>query len=206
VQNAIRLEGFDTPSKTARILPFDEGDLSELDGLNCKFPDSDVTPDLASNLEPEVSEAELEIEALQSLAATLSAMSKHVDSLHAGMTEELVTAIGEAVSKSLPSVLEEGFAAEVASVTRSIMTRMSDIRIQLRIAPVHHESLVAAFEGIEPALLIEIIDDEHLNPGQARLDWGLGGAMFDADDWSDAARSALKRQLEQMSTRRRDDD
>ncbi len=208
MQNSVRLEGFDTPTERARILPFDSGDIAVDVNVPEPFPEPGHDAMLPSDLELGDTDksVEAEAEALQSLASTLSAMSQHVDALHAGLSENLSAAIGEAVLKSLPSVLEEGFAAEIAEVTRSIVSRNAEPRMQLKIAPMHHDHVVEAFDGLDPVLPIEIVDDDTLNPGQARLEWASGGADFDADDWSEAARTTLKRHLDHLSTRRRDDD
>jgi hypothetical protein len=205
MQNSVRLEGFDAPAVSARILPFDSGDDFAQIAPEVA-PEPILEPELIADPNPDETAEAAEAEALQSLATTLAAISNHVDKLHAGLSEDLSAAIGDAVLKSLPSVLEEGFAAEIAEVTQSILGRITQTHLQLKIAPLHHDHVVAAFAGLAPTVPVEIIDDDTLNPGQARLEWASGGADFDADDWSEAARTTLKRHLEHLSTRRRDDD
>ncbi len=206
MQNSVRLEGFDAPAECVQILAFDSAEDS-LDSASTGYMSEPVFENELplEDVEEDTATAG-EAEALTLLASTLSAMTQHVDKLHAGLSETLSAAIGDAVLNSLPSVLEEGFAAEIAEVTRSIVDRISETRLQLKIAPIHHNQVVDAFDGLTPVLPIEVIDDASLNPGQARLEWASGGADFDAEDWSEAARTTLKRHLEHLSTRRRDDD
>ncbi|MEO1493834.1 MAG: hypothetical protein AAFV19_16900 [Pseudomonadota bacterium] len=205
MQNSVRLEGFDPPVEPGRILPFDSSDVGRDIGVSPAVADPMLDPEPVE-VSPEDLRAAEEAAALQSLASTLATMTQHVDALHAGLGEQLSAAVGDAVIKTLPTVLEDGFAAEIAEVTRSIFDRLAEATLQLKVAPLHHDHVVAAFEGLDPGLPVEIIDDESLSPGQARLQWAAGGAEFDAEEWSAAARIALRRHLEHLSTRRRDDD
>ncbi len=206
MENAIRLEGFDPPPQSLRITPFDSetGDfLNEADDLSSQ---SDFSPEAPIEVDPVEVRANEEIEALQSLSAGIASMSNHLDALHAGMADQLANAIGEAVICSLPSVLEDGFAAEIAAATRQLVDRLEETRVLLKVSPLQHDTVVSAFGDLDPTLPVEIVDEPSLNPGQAHVDWATGGAQFDATDWTEAARAALKNYLEHISTRRSKDD
>jgi flagellar biosynthesis/type III secretory pathway protein FliH len=137
--------------------------------------------------------------AAQHLAAIADAVSRVVRdaaALRRATETALAEAFARAAAAALPSLAQEGFAAEVAAASLEIARAAEMADLELRLSPEDEPAVRAALEAAPPSAgAIRITRDPALAPGRAELGWAHGGARFDAAALADAALGCLHRQL-----------
>ena len=125
----------------------------------------------------------------EAIRKAVTTLASAVENSRKGAIEAVCADLGSAVATALPALLTEGFATEAASACAKLAEAGGVANAALRASPGDTETIIAVLKKIAPAQPIEVAADESLQDGQVRLDWGAGGAVFDADAWASEIRS-----------------
>lgn len=177
--DALALQRFDQVSARRTSVK-----LEELT-LKADAPEVDVEPlepviIQASPEQLKLAEAHQMLEANQArLASLVHSIGKELHGARQRVIVECTDIMAQAIEALLPSLLDSGFAREIADATLKIATAVEPERVTLKVHPDDHDSVVDALRALASPEPIIVEQDTVLNPGQVRLAWQLGGADID---------------------------
>jgi hypothetical protein len=190
MSSSVHLLAFDPEFGPQRIIAFDDASMESV---------GPETLDLCSVSEPEEvafeDAAPTEAEITQDIIEAITALSRTVGDVYAETAATLAQDLGQAMRELTPTLLDTGFAAEVAAAVGSILQRTIAVEAQLHVSPDHLDRITSATAGLKLEHPLTLVSDSSLPPGSAELRWPEGGAVFDRDALSSAAQQILEDKL-----------
>ena len=146
-------------------------------------------------------EREAEQQRIQALSHAIADLATSAGETRAAAIGAIGEAIESAVHASLPLLARLGFAAELSLAVKDLVEQHELGAPELVLSPADHDTAVARLAGLEPAHSIQILRDDGLPEGEARLRWQAGGAAISAEDLAAKATVLLTRRLDLLSGR-----
>ena len=132
----------------------------------------------------------------ETIANTLEKLAGAVEQSRKGAIQAVCVDLGEAIAAALPGLLDEGFAKQAALACADLADGAGIANATLRASVDDAEVIVAILKKLAPAQPIAVEADTSVPDGQMRLDWGSGGAVFDADAWANEIRTRAAAQID----------
>ncbi|MEO0623491.1 MAG: hypothetical protein AAF183_14845 [Pseudomonadota bacterium] len=164
------------------------------------MPEETETSELVSTPAPQ-SPAERALERVEQIASYLAkAEQKGLDDLETGQ-RWAAEAFGRSAAAALPSLVETGFAAEVACATLDLARALRPRSLVLHLAPEDLEAVETAItltrgKDLPEEAALRLAADARVAPGEAALRWDGGGAEIEVGALTRAALLCLDRALE----------
>lgn len=144
----------------------------------------------------EAAAAEARAQREEALCGAVRTLADAIEQSRNGAIQAVCSDLASAVAGALPGLLAEGFAKEAALACAELTETAGIGNAALRASPSDTETIIAVLEKLAPAQAIQVTADNSLPDGQVRLDWGTGGAVFDADAWATEIRTRAAAQID----------
>lgn len=132
----------------------------------------------------------------EALAGALGKLAEAVARSRKGAIDAVCTDVGQVVAQALPGLIGPNFPEEVARASIEIIDASGTAQASLRVSPEDEATVVTALKRVPPERPITVIADPAVTGGEARLDWGTGGAVIDAEAWGESMKTLLSAHLE----------
>ncbi|MEL6769077.1 MAG: hypothetical protein AAFP17_18000 [Pseudomonadota bacterium] len=129
------------------------------------------------------------------MAAEIHGIGLRLEAYREGADRRAAHCFAAAAESCLPAIAQVGFAEEVAHACLTIAREGRGDTLVLSLSPLEVRAVAAALEARAPEIGFQLIADETLDPGRARIAWPEGGADVIADRLAAAALSLMNRRL-----------
>lgn len=149
----------------------------------------------AARLDAERAAEEARATREMALVDAIRELARVVEQSRAGAIQAVCHEAGQSMVEMLPSLIEPVFSQEIAAASAELVGSAGVATASLKTSPEDAEIVIAALKHRMPIRPITIEPDPGMSPGQARLNWGDGGANFDGVHWARTMQRHLSAQL-----------
>ena len=186
---------------TAARLVLEHFDGSTAALLHAAQTEADAARERALVQEAEEQERIAEQRRTQLLTQTIAQLATRAGETRADAIGAIAGAVEGAIHALLPMLAREGFAAELGLAVKQLVESHDLGKPELVLAPNDHDCVVSRLAALEPAPKIQVLRDDALTEGEARVRWQAGGASVSVDDLTGKAYALLQRRIDLLSGR-----
>jgi len=157
-------------------------DLPDMDAAPIRppqAPEEDLLGDDDALLDPEAVLREELVAERTALQAVTAAITEQADDLHVAVTRQSADAVAQVAREVLPTLIDEGFASELAAAVVGIVEAGGSGGFRLELADDDHAAVIEGLKAHQPSLPVTVTSEPGRTSGSARLNWQGGGGDFD---------------------------
>ena len=190
---------------TARlVLEHFDGSTAAL--LHAAQSEADAARERALAQEAEEQERAAEQRRVQLLTQAIARLAASSMDTRASAIEAIAEVAESAIQTALPMLARQGFSAELGLAVKQLVESHEIGEPELVLSANDHDTVTSTLAALEPAPRIQVLRDEGLADGTARLRWRAGGASVSTEDLATKAVTFLQRRIDLLSGRKETDD